>query len=96
MQTCRLRHVSRGLAAAAEARGGSVYWYDRERVFRDTATALDREDIDAFPHAMGRSIGPPWQAKQNLRQLPALEATGPRCAGVIYRSLSLCPRGARC
>jgi hypothetical protein len=41
------------LATAAEARGWSVYWYERERVFRDAAAALGREDVDAFLHAMG-------------------------------------------
>ena len=30
------------LATAAEARGWSVHWYDRERVFRDAAAALIR------------------------------------------------------
>jgi hypothetical protein len=54
------------LATAAEARGGSVYWYDRDRVFRDAATALGHDDVDAFLRAMGRSIGPPWQAKHKL------------------------------
>jgi hypothetical protein len=60
------------LATAAEARGWSVYWYDRERVFRDAAAALGGEDIDAFVHAMGRSIGPPWQAKHKLAAAAAL------------------------
>ena len=64
------------LATAAEARGWSVHWYDRERVFRDAAAALGREDVDAFLHAMGRSIGPPWQAKQSLRQLRRLRSQG--------------------
>jgi hypothetical protein len=36
------------------ARGWSVHWYDRERVFRDAAAALGRADIDAFLLAMGR------------------------------------------
>jgi hypothetical protein len=62
------------LATAAEARGWSVYWYDRERVFRDAAAALGVRDIDAFLHAMGRSIGPPWQAKQKLAAAAALAA----------------------
>jgi len=62
------------LATAAEARGWSVYWYDRERVFRDATAALGVEDIDAFLHAMGRSIGPPWQAKQKLAAAAALAA----------------------
>jgi len=60
------------LATAAEARGWSVHWYDRERVFRDAAAALGREDVDAFLHAMGRSIGPPWQAKHKLAAAAAL------------------------
>lgn len=63
------------LAAAAEARGWSVYWYDRERVFRDAATVLGCADINAFLMAMGRSIGPPWQAKHKLAAAAALAAT---------------------
>lgn len=63
------------LAGAAEARGWSVYWYDRERVFGEAAAALGREDIDAFLRAMGRSIGPPWQAKHKLAAAAAFAAT---------------------
>jgi hypothetical protein len=69
------------LATAAEARGWSVHWYDRERVFRDAAAALGHEDIDAFLFTMGRSIGPPWQARHKLAAAAALAATahrGPR------------------
>jgi hypothetical protein len=62
------------LANAAEARGWSVYWYDRERVFRDAAAVLGREDVEAFLHAMGRSIGPPWQARHKLAAAAALVA----------------------
>lgn len=64
------------LATAAEARGWSVYWYDRERVFRDAAALLGRDDVDAFLHAMGKSIGAPWQAKHKLAAAAALAATG--------------------
>jgi hypothetical protein len=60
------------LATAAQARGWSVHWYDRECVFRDAAAALGREDVDAFLYAMGRSIGPPWQAQQKLAAAAAL------------------------
>ena len=63
------------LATAAEARGWSVHWYDRERVFRDAAKALGRQDIDAFLQVMGRSIGPPWQAAHKLAAAAALAAT---------------------
>jgi hypothetical protein len=62
------------LATAAEARGWSVHWYDRERVFQDAAAALRSKDVDAFLHAMGRSIGPPWQAKHKLAAAAALAA----------------------
>jgi hypothetical protein len=62
------------LATAALARGWSVHWYDRDRVFRDAAMALGREDVDAFLQAMGRSIGPPWQAKHKLAAAAALAA----------------------
>jgi hypothetical protein len=60
------------LANAAEALGWSVCWYDRERVFREAAAALGGKDIDAFLQAMGRSIGPPWQAKHKLAAAAAL------------------------
>jgi hypothetical protein len=63
------------LAAAAEARGWSVYFYDRERVFRDAAAALGREDVGAFLRAMGKSIGPPWQAAHKLAAAAAIAAT---------------------
>jgi hypothetical protein len=63
------------LANAAEARGWSVHWYDRERVFRDAAQALGREDIDDLLRAMGRTIGPPWQAAHKLAAAAALAAT---------------------
>ena len=62
------------LATAAETRGWSVFWYERERVFRDAAAALEGKDVDAFLHAMGRAIGPPWQAKHKLAAAAALAA----------------------
>jgi hypothetical protein len=62
------------LAAAAKTRGWSVYWYNRERVFRDAAAALQGNDFDAFLRAMGRSAGPPWQAKHKLAVAAALAA----------------------
>jgi hypothetical protein len=64
------------LANAAEARGWSVHWYDRERVFRDAALAPAGADIDAVLHAMGRLAGPPWQARHKLAASAALAALG--------------------
>jgi hypothetical protein len=68
------------LANAAEARGWSVHWYDRVRVFREATAALRGEDIDAFLKAMGKAIGPPWQAKHKLAAAAAIAATGRRAA----------------
>jgi hypothetical protein len=65
------------LASAAEARGWSVEWYDRERVFREAAAVLGRDDIDAFLRAMGRSAGAPWQAQHKLAAAAAIVATRP-------------------
>jgi hypothetical protein len=55
------------LARAAEARGWSVHWYERERLVVDAAIA-----------AMGRSIGPPWQAAHKLAAAAALAAVRSR------------------
>lgn len=61
------------LATAAIARGWSVHWYDRERVFDDAAAALGK-DVDAVLRAMGRAIGPPWQARHKLAAVAAIAA----------------------
>jgi hypothetical protein len=62
------------LATAAEARGWPVYWYDRDRIFREAATALGRKDVEDFLRQMGRAIGPPWQAIHKLAAAAALAA----------------------
>ena len=62
------------LADAAAARGWSVHWYEADHVFQDAAAAVGREDIDAFLQAMGKSAGPPWQAKHKLAAAAALAA----------------------
>jgi hypothetical protein len=68
------------LAAAAAARGWAVHWYEREHVFQEAASALGAEDIDAVLKGMGRSIGPPWQARHKLAAAAALAAGGRRLA----------------
>jgi hypothetical protein len=62
------------LATAAWARGWDVHWYDRDRVFSEATAALGRQDLGEFLRAMGRSIGPPWQAKHKLAAAAALVA----------------------
>ena len=64
------------LATAAAARGWAVHWYDRDSVFREASAALGGEDVDAFLRAMGRSLGPPWQAIHKLAAAAALAARG--------------------
>jgi hypothetical protein len=66
------------LAKAAEARGWSVRWYGRERVFRDAGAALGGDDVDGVLQAMGRAIGPPWQARHKLAAAAALAAAARR------------------
>jgi hypothetical protein len=63
------------LATAAEQRGWAVHWYEPERVFREAATATGR-DIEQLLQEMGRSIGPPWQAKHKLAAAAALAVAG--------------------
>ncbi|HXJ22926.1 MAG TPA: hypothetical protein VMT03_22095 [Polyangia bacterium] len=63
------------LATAAEARGWSVHWYDRERVFAAAAEALGRADIEPFLDAMGRTVGPPWQARHKLAAAAAISVS---------------------
>jgi len=63
------------VAAAAEAHGWSVFWSDSDRVFRDASAAIVCKNVDAILHAMGQSIGPPWQAKHKLAAAAALAAT---------------------
>jgi hypothetical protein len=62
------------LAKAAAARGWSVHWYDADHVFQEAAAAAGREDIDAHLQAMGKAVGPPWQAKHKLAAAAALAA----------------------
>jgi hypothetical protein len=62
------------LAIAAEARGWSVHWYDRDTVFREAAKTLGKKNIDAYLKATGKSVGPPWQAKHKLAAAAAIVA----------------------
>jgi hypothetical protein len=62
------------LASAAQACGWTVHWYDREQVWRDAAAAVGGEDVKAFLAAMGRAIGPPWQAIHKLAAAAAIVA----------------------
>lgn len=64
----------KALARAAEARGWLVHWYDRESVSREAAEAI-AGDLQAVLREVGRTAGPPWQAKHKLAATAALAAT---------------------
>lgn len=64
------------LATAAAAQGWRVHWYDRELALRDAAAALGVADVEPLLGAMGRAIGPPWQARHRLAAAAALAAAG--------------------
>lgn len=65
------------VASAAAARGWLVHWYDRDDVFGVAAAALGLPDIDPVLSAMGRAIGPPWQARHKLAAAAALTVACP-------------------
>lgn len=62
------------LAAAAEARGWTVRWYERDDVVLKAAAAFGTADIHAHLRAMGRSVGPPWQATHRIAAAAAIAA----------------------
>jgi hypothetical protein len=57
------------LATAARQRGWSVIWYDKQQVFEEVAMVALK--------AMGKTAGPPWQARHKLAAAAALAA----CSG---------------
>ena len=63
------------LATAAAARGWSVHWYDRDRVYDEAAAVLGCADIDTALAALGRVVGAPWQAQHKLAAAAALVAS---------------------
>jgi hypothetical protein len=62
----------RALAAAAEARGWAVHWYDAKKVFDAASEALGIEDLDAHFLQLRRSIGPPWGKDHKLAMAAAI------------------------
>ena len=64
----------KALAAAAEARGWAVHWYDAKKVFDAASEALRIEDLDAHFLQLRRSIGPPWSKDHRLAMAAAIVA----------------------
>ena len=62
----------KALAAAAEARGWPVYWYDAKSVFGAARQALHVEDLDAHFLQVRKTIGPPWNQDHKLAMAAAI------------------------
>jgi hypothetical protein len=60
------------LAAAAEARGWPVHWYDAKAVFSAAREALGIEDLDAHFLQLRKAIGPPWDRDHKLAMAAAI------------------------
>jgi hypothetical protein len=60
----------KALAAAAEARGWPVHWYDAKKM-----------DLDADVLQLRRSVGPPWTSDHKLAMAAAICTAGGLAAG---------------
>ena len=60
------------LASAATELRWTLHWYDRKQVVDDAATGLAGADLQEVLKAMGKTVGPPWQARHKLAATAAL------------------------
>ncbi|MGH9823133.1 MAG: hypothetical protein ACREDR_07780 [Blastocatellia bacterium] len=68
----------KALAAAAEARGWVVHWYDAKKVFDAASEALGIKDIEAHFLRLRKSIGPPWGKDHKVAMAAAIVAARAR------------------
>src|SRR5207302_6915964 len=68
----------RALAAAAEARGWAVHWYDAKKVLDAASEALSIEDLEAHFVQLRRSIGAPWGKDHKVAMAAAIVAAKTR------------------
>ena len=64
----------KALAAAAEARGWPIHWYDPRRVYDLATKAFGIEDIDAHFLQLRRSVGAPWGQDHKIAMSAAIAA----------------------
>lgn len=62
----------KALAAAAEARGWPVHWYDAKKVLGAASQALHVENFDAHFLNLRRAVGPPWNKDHKLAMAAAI------------------------
>ena len=68
----------KALAAAAEARGWALYWYDAKKVIDGASEALRIADLEAHFLQLRRSIGPPWGKDHKVAMAAAVVAARAR------------------
>jgi hypothetical protein len=73
----------KALAAATEACGWPVHWYDAKKVFDAASKALRIQDLDAHFLQLRKSIGPPWGKDHKVAMAAAIVAA--RALGVGSR-----------
>ncbi len=76
------------MATAGVARGWIVFWYNRERVVREAAAVLGRDDLAEHLRALGRSFGPPWRAAHKLAAAAAIASACTRRGAHEHPSLT--------
>jgi hypothetical protein len=64
----------KALAAAAEARGWAVHWYDAKQVLDAAGDALRIADLDAHFLQIRRTVGPPWSQDHRIAMAAAIVA----------------------
>jgi len=64
----------KALAAAAEARGWPVHWYDAKKVLDAASQALGVKNLDAHFLRLRKTVGPPWNADHKLAMAAAISA----------------------
>lgn len=62
------------LAAAAEARGWPVHWFDAKKVAAAASAALQVESLNAHFLRVRQAVGPPWNNDHKLAMAAAIAA----------------------
>lgn len=62
------------LAAAAEARGWAVHWYEARKILAAASDALGIKDFDAHSLQIRKDIGPPWGKDHKIAMAAAIVA----------------------
>ena len=68
----------KALAAAAEARGWTVDWFDARKVFEAASEALRIKDLDVHFLRLRKSIGSPWSKDHKIAMAAAIVAARAR------------------